>query len=142
MKKGGDFNSDFSNSFSNQKSIVMTKQDLLNKIQQGIAGQGSAIDAGGVLADILTAAINGAVALEVTDITALTGEQLNDLECGDKVVKVTGKQKHAYIVSYKGEGVGEGLCLTYADASVIETVSYDNTSEGWAYNSTDKWEKA
>ena len=73
---------------------------------------------------------------------AIDGDILDSLNAGDKVVKVTGEQKHTYIVSYKGEGVGEGLCLTYTDASVIETVSYDFTSEGWAYNSTDKWEKA
>jgi len=119
----------------------MTREQMLATIAEKIAGQGNQVDCGGALADVLIELVKGAVPVEVTDITALNGEQLDGLKCGDKVVKVTGKQKHAYIVSYKGEGVGEGLCLTYADASVIETVSYDNTSEGWAYNSTDKWEK-
>jgi hypothetical protein len=54
-----------------------------------------------------------------------------------KAIKVTGKQRHLYNVSYKGEGVGEGICMTYVDASVVETVSYDYTADGWAYNSTD-----
>lgn len=78
----------------------------------------------------------------VTDMTAIPGEILDSLNCGDRIVKKTGNQKHLYLVSYKGEGVDEGICLTYTDASVIETVSYDLTDEGWAYNSTDKWEKA
>lgn len=132
------FSSDWSNNFSNkQKQKTMNKEQILTAIQTAIAGQGNQVDAGGVLAEILMAIAGGAVALEVTDITALTGEQLDALNCGDKVVKVTGKQKHAYIVSYKGEGVGEGLCLTYVDASVAETVSYDNKVTGWEYNSTD-----
>lgn len=75
---------------------------------------------------------------ETTDITALDGDVLDALRCGDQVLKRTGNQLHAYVVSYKGEGVGEGICLTYLDASVVETVSYDRTESGWAYNSTDK----
>ena len=75
---------------------------------------------------------------ETTDITALDGEVLDALRCGDQVVKRTGNQLHVYVVSYKGEGVGEGLCLTYADASTVETVSYDRGESGWSYNSTDK----
>ena len=75
---------------------------------------------------------------ETEDITALTAEQLDAMKVGDVVVKITGKQKHLYHVSYKGDGAGEGLCITYVDASVVETVSYDRTDSGWAYNSTDK----
>jgi hypothetical protein len=75
---------------------------------------------------------------EVTDITAIPATVLDKLNCGDKVAKVTGKQKHLYTVSYKGEGVGEGICLTYVAAGLIETVSYDYTVTGWVYNSTDK----
>lgn len=75
---------------------------------------------------------------EVTDIKTIPAKVLDALKCGDKVVKITGKQKHLYEVSYKGEGVGEGICLTYVAAGLIETVSYDLTASGWAYNSTDK----
>ena len=75
---------------------------------------------------------------EVTDITAIPAKVLDSLKCGDKVAKITGKQKHLYSVSYKGEGVGEGICLTYVAAGLIETVSYDYTATGWVYNSTDK----
>lgn len=75
--------------------------------------------------------------VEVTNITEIDGSILNSLECGDVVIKVTGNQKHSYRVSYKGKGVGEGICLTYVDAGTVETVAYDYTESGWAYNSTD-----
>jgi len=76
--------------------------------------------------------------LVVSDITALTDDQLNCLKAGDIVLKRTGAQKHTYVVSYKGDGVGEGICLTYTAAGLVETVSYDFTEDGWDYNSTDK----
>lgn len=73
--------------------------------------------------------------IEVLDIKKLTDNQINNLECGDIVAKNTNGQYHAYIVSYKQNGVG--ICLTYTDASVVETVSYDYTNKHWVYNSTD-----
>ena len=120
----------------------MSKEELLTLIDTHIKGQGNQVDSGGALATILKELVGGSKAVEVTDITGIDGAVLDSLNVGDKVAKVTGKQKHLYQVSYKGEGVGEGICLTYVDASVIETVSYDYTNDGWAYNSTDKWEKA
>ena len=75
--------------------------------------------------------------ISVTDITAIPADQLDKLECGDVVVKITGKKRHTYIVSYKGDGAGEGICLSYNAAGYGETVSYDRTESGWAYNSTD-----
>lgn len=116
----------------------MTKEELLQKIKTNVEGQFNQLDIAGVLPDILRTLADGAVPVEVKDITDIDGEILDGLHCGDKVIKVTGKQKHAYTVSYKGEGVGEGICLTYADASGTETVSYDYTADGWVYNSTDK----
>ena len=77
------------------------------------------------------------VKVEASDITALTKEQLDSLKVGDVVAKVTGNQKHLYLVSYKGEGSGEGICLSYNAAGYGETVSYDRTESGWSYNSTD-----
>ena len=74
----------------------------------------------------------------VTNITAISPEQLDALQPGDHVVKKTGNQKHLYTVSYKGDGVGEGICMTYVAAGLVETVSYDYTENGWVYNSTDK----
>lgn len=107
-------------------------------IADAIASQGNQVGSSNALAQILGVI----VPVEVEDITKIPNEVLDALEPGQTVIKITGKQKHAYKVSYKGDGAGQGICLTYADASVIETVSYDRTESGWAYNSTDKWEKA
>ena len=115
----------------------MTKQQILALIQGTIAGQGSALDIGGKLPEILSALAGASAPIEVEDITALTGEQLDALEIGAKVAKKTGTAKHLYVVSYKDAENG-GLCLTYTDASTVETVSYDHTESGWAYNSTDR----
>ena len=140
MIKKGDFSNDFSNDFKTEAE--MTKEEMVALINTAIKGQGSAVDSGSALGKILLELVDGAKAVEVENITDIDGAILDSLNCGDKVVKVTGKQKHAYIVSYKGEGVGEGICMTYTDAGHIETVSYDFTADGWAYNSTDTWEKA
>ena len=84
----------------------------------------------------LIVVLNSLLPIEVSDITKLTDEQLDSLEVGGMVAKKTGTAKHLYIVSYKDAENG-GLCLTYTDASTVETVSYDHTESGWAYNSTD-----
>ena len=115
----------------------MTQSELMALINAQIAGQGSAVDIGGALPAILSALAAAATPIEVDDITALTGAQLDALEIGAKVAKKTGTAKHLYVVSYKDAENG-GLCLTYTDASTVETVSYDHTESGWAYNSTDK----
>lgn len=115
----------------------MTQNELLALINAKIAGQGSAVDAGGALPAILSALAAAAAPIEVDDITALTGAQLDALEIGAKVAKKTGTAQHLYVVTYKDAENG-GLCLTYTDASTVETVSYDHTESGWAYNSTDK----
>ena len=78
---------------------------------------------------------NGNKKLEVNNITTLTTAQLNALNCGDVVIKNENGNKHAYVVSYKENNVG--ICLTYADAENVETVSYDYTNNEWVYNSTD-----
>lgn len=125
------------NIINNKKQTVMTKEQIFALIDAKIAGQGTNVDAGGALAEILSVIAGAAAPIEVSDITALTGEQLDGLEVGAKVAKKTGTAKHLYVVSYKDAENG-GLCLTYADASTVETVSYDHTESGWAYNSTDK----
>lgn len=115
----------------------MEQNEIVALINAKIAGQGNQIDIGGALSTILSALAAAAAPIEVDDITALTGEQLDALEIGAKVAKKTGTAQHLYIVSYKDAENG-GLCLTYTDASTVETVSYDHTESGWAYNSTDK----
>lgn len=77
------------------------------------------------------------VKIKTSDITNLSTKDINKLKAGDIVLKKTGNQKHTYIVSYKEEN--QGICLTYVDASVAETVSYDYNAftKEWVYNSTD-----
>ena len=103
-----------------------------SEILAAIIGQGNQVDLGGALG----VALQGLLGIEVTDVTKLTDEQLDALNCGDRVIKKTGTAEHAYVVSYKDAENG-GICLTYTDASTVETVSYDHTESGWAYNSTD-----
>ena len=114
----------------------MTQNEIIALINAKIAGQGTQIDAGGALAQILTAIAGAAMPIEVTDITKLTNDQLDALQVGDKVVKITGTDKHLYLVTYKAT-TGGGICLSYNAAGYGETVSYDRTESGWAYNSTD-----
>ena len=114
----------------------MEKGKLVELIKEKIAGQGNQIDIGGVLADVLLDLADASKAIEVTDITALTAAQLDALNVGDKVVKITGTDKHLYVVTYKAT-TGGGICLSYNAAGYGETVSYDRTESGWSYNSTD-----
>ena len=107
--------------------FIETLKDLGQKLT-GKRPEGKEIN--DVLANI-TANYN----IEVTDITKLTSDQCEALQCGGVVIKKTGNQKHRYVVSYKEDHVG--MCLTYTDASVVETVSYDYTNKNWVYNSTD-----
>lgn len=115
----------------------MTKEQIQALIDAKIAGQGSAVDIGGALPAILSALAGAAAPIEVADVSKLTAAQLDALNVGDKVVKVTGNQKHLYWVTYKAT-TGGGLCLTYFDALNTETASYDRTESGWAFNSFDK----
>lgn len=73
--------------------------------------------------------------LECEDIKALSNSQIDLLRCGDYLVKKDASGEHAYKVTFKSD---TGLCLTYHDASVIETQSYDKVDGNWVYNSEDK----
>ena len=73
--------------------------------------------------------------IEASNITALSDDELNALKVGDVVQKITGEQKHCYIVTYKQEE--HGICMSYVAAGYMETVSYDYTDGHWVYNSTD-----
>lgn len=78
---------------------------------------------------------NGTVKANVSDIKSLSNEVIDNLRCGDVVLKEDTSGKHAYLVSFKSD---TGLCLTYCDASCIETQSYDKSGDNWVYNSEDK----
>ena len=78
---------------------------------------------------------NNSATFKVADVKNIDGEILSQLKCGDVIVKEDASGEHAYIVSYRGE---TGICLTYTDASVVETQSYDLVDEEWVYNSEDK----
>lgn len=70
-------------------------------------------------------------------IKELSSEQIENLKCGDIVVKSDSSGKHPYIVTFRNS---TGICLTYVDASVVETQSYDKVGNSWQYNSEDKTE--
>lgn len=78
---------------------------------------------------------NNFVTFKVANVKNIDGEILSQLKCGDVIIKEDASGEHAYIVSYRGE---TGIYLTYTDASVVETQSYDLVDDAWVYNSEDK----
>lgn len=76
------------------------------------------------------------IANEVSDITALTGEQIGSLKAGYVVNKVTGGKKHSYVVKYKKEDPGE-MSLVYCDHENVEEVYYEKRNGSWTYVQTD-----
>ena len=78
---------------------------------------------------------NGTIKANVSNIKSLSNDVINNLRCGDVVLKEDSSGKHAYLVSFKSD---TGLCLTYCDASCVETQSYDKSGDNWVYNSEDK----
>ena len=87
------------------------------------------------MAQIRYGVCNAMVEVLDEEIKSLPSEVLEQLDCGDFIIKKTGNQKHRYFVSYKEDGVG--MCFTYVDASIVETISYDKVDGAWVYNSTD-----
>ena len=73
--------------------------------------------------------------VECEDVKALSNAQIDLLRCGDYLVKKDASGEHAYKVTFKSD---TGMCITYHDASVIETQSYDKIDGVWTYNSEDK----
>ena len=73
--------------------------------------------------------------VECEDVKALSNTQIDLLRCGDYLVKKDASGEHAYKVTFKSD---TGMCITYHDASVIETQSYDKVDGNWVYNSEDK----
>lgn len=78
---------------------------------------------------------NGTIKANVSNIKTLSNDVINNLRCGDVVLKEDSTGKHAYLVSFKSD---TGLCLTYCDAYCVETQSYDKVENNWVYNSEDK----
>lgn len=113
----------------------MTKEAMIVALD-AMLEQGNQLRAGELI-PILAELASDAAPIEVEDLEALTNEQLDNLNVGDKVVKVTGKQKHLYQVTYKGEGAGEGIVITCNFCGYSEAISYDRTDDGWAFNSKD-----
>ena len=70
----------------------------------------------------------------VEDVKNIDDNILSTLQCGDVVIKHDESGEHAYVVSFKSD---TGICLTYADASCVETQSYDLVDDEWVYNSQD-----
>ena len=134
----GAFNYSYSYAFNILISkIAMSKQEITALIAAKIEGQGTNVDAGSVLPAILNGILDLIpIPIEVDDITAMTAAQLDGLKPGDVVIKKTGNDRHTYLVTYKAT-TGGGICLSYNAAGYGETVSYDRTESGWAYNSTD-----
>ena len=73
--------------------------------------------------------------LEVDNVKTLSNSQIDLLRCGDYLVKKDVSGEHAYKVTFKSD---TGMCITYHDASVVETQSYDKIDGVWTYNSEDK----
>lgn len=112
----------------------MNKQEIIKAVNNFRGANREFSQELGPIVESILALVTPVAAADITD---LTDEQLDALNVGDKVAKKTGTAEHLYTVTYKDAENG-GLCLTYMDASVVETVSYDHTESGWAYNSTDK----
>lgn len=70
------------------------------------------------------------VKLEVGSVETLTTEQISRLKCGDIVIKDTGTERHAYVVSYKDDTKHE-MSLVYADPKNIEEVYYEKNGTTW-----------
>lgn len=76
----------------------------------------------------------------VDNIQTISGTILEDLKCGDVVVKHTvegGKDLyHTYVVTHKQ---ATGICITYFACGYLETISYDKIEGVWTFNSKDVW---
>lgn len=80
------------------------------------------------------------IVVEASEMESISGALLDDLECGDIVVKHTvegGKDLyHCYIVNHKQE---TGICFCYSATGYSETISYDKVEGEWVFNSKDVW---
>lgn len=81
------------------------------------------------------------VVAEASEMEAISGRVLDDLECGDLVIKHTIEDDkdlyHTYMVSHKQ---ATGICITYNTTGYSETISYDKIDGVWTFNSKDVWQ--
>ena len=103
---------------------------VLDLIAAKIAGQGSMIDIGGALPGILSA-LAGAAPIKVSNIQNISGDVLEAISAGDKIIKVDATGEHAYICTYKGDG---GLSLSYSDCDNVETIAYVKNDGVWSFD--------
>ena len=116
----------------------MINYNIINEfIEKLKAGKTTASDINAIAEAYKNGELTNTVNLiEVENIKAIPSSVLEDLNCGDIVVKNENGNKHAYVVTYKEHH--QGICLTYVDASMCETQSYDYVTDTWTYNSEDK----
>ena len=81
------------------------------------------------------------IVVEASEMESIPAHLLDDLECGDIVVKHTiesGKDLyHTYIVSHKQ---ATGICISYNTTGYSDTYSYDKIDGVWTFNSKDVWQ--
>lgn len=81
------------------------------------------------------------IEVEASEMESIPAYLLDDLECGDIVVKHTvesGKHLyHTYIVSHKQ---ATGICISYNTTGYSDTYSYDKIDGVWTFNSKDVWQ--
>lgn len=79
--------------------------------------------------------------VEVDNMEQIDGAILEELQCGDIVVKKTKEGKkdlfHTYIVSHKQ---ATGICISYNTTGYSDTYSYDKIEGVWTFNSKDVWQ--
>ena len=68
--------------------------------------------------------------VETDDIEHLHAEVLEQLDCGDFVIKNTGSAKHLYQVKYRDRAIEE-IALVYCDYHTIEELYYEKGESGW-----------
>lgn len=70
----------------------------------------------------------------ISDVTALTGSQIDSLTTGDVVIKTVNNKQYSYRVSYKK---ADEMSLVYSDHETVEEVYYEKQGGVWAYVQTD-----
>ena len=68
--------------------------------------------------------------IKTDDIEHLPSEVLDQLDCGDFVIKVSGSEEHLYQVKYR-DRAKEEIALVYCDYHTIEELYYEKGESGW-----------